>query len=103
VNRLACSCVMNLNQILDEYFLENRHKLLDLAAFLDRLDRASDGAEPGDDFRIAAMRRGVSALLSGSSQRAKDIQLIFSDPTDDPREHLDRKAAWGAFRNPNES
>jgi hypothetical protein len=88
---------MDLHQILDEYYLENRHKLLDIAAFLDRLDRAHDGATPEDDFRIAAMRRAIAVLLSNSVRRAKDIQLILSDPTDEPREQLDRKAAWGAY------
>jgi hypothetical protein len=97
VNNLAASCAMDLHQILDEYYLENRHKLLEIAAFLDRLDRAHDGAAPEDDFRVAAMRRAIAVLLSNSVRRAKDIQLILSDPTDEPRERLDRKAAWGAY------
>jgi hypothetical protein len=102
VNNLAASCTMELNQILDEYFLENRHKLLEIAAFLDRLDRACDGAAaPEDDFRVAAMRRAIDVLLSNSVRRARDIQLILSDPTDEPRERLDRKAAWGAYASPN--
>jgi hypothetical protein len=101
VNNLAASCTMELNQILDEYFLENRHKLLEIAAFLDRLDRACDGATPEDDFRVAAMRRAIGVLLSNSVRRARDIQLILSDPTDEPRERLDRKAAWGAYASPN--
>jgi hypothetical protein len=101
VNTSASSCAMNLNEILDEYFLENRHKLLELAAFLDRLDRARDGADPGDDFRIAAMRRAIGVLLSDTSRRAREIQLILSDPTEEPRERLDRKAAWGAYAAPN--
>lgn len=102
MKKLRYSCAMNLDQILDEYFLENRHKLLDLAAFLDRLDRARDGAEPGDDFRIEAMRRAITVLLSDSSQRAKEIQLILSDPTEEPRVQLDRKAAWGAYADANQ-
>ena len=39
MNNSATSCVLDMNQILDEYFLENRHRLLEIAAFLDRLDR----------------------------------------------------------------
>jgi hypothetical protein len=92
---------MDLAQTLDEYFLENRHKLLEIAAFLDRLDRACDGATPEDDFRVAAMRRAIGVLLSDSKCRARDVQLILSDPTDEPRERLDRKAAWGAYINQN--
>lgn len=94
---LTTNCALNLEQILDEYFLENRHKLLELAAFLDRLDRARDGADPGGDFRVAAMHRAIAVLSSNSTHRTRDIQLILSDPTDEPREQLDRKAAWGAY------
>lgn len=101
MSNLAASCAMDLGQILDEYYLENRHKLLELAAFLDRLDRARDGATPEDDFRVAAMQRAIAVLTSNSVRRARDIQLILSDPTDEPRERLDRKAAWGAYAVPN--
>ena len=31
-------------ELVDEYFIENRTKLLDIAAFLDRLDRADPPA-----------------------------------------------------------
>jgi predicted metal-dependent TIM-barrel fold hydrolase len=41
---------MTRQQILDLYFLEARHKLIDVAAFLDRAGR-SEGL---DDFRLAA-------------------------------------------------
>jgi hypothetical protein len=91
---------MDLSAILDEYFLENRHKLLEIASFLDRLDRAHDNVDPGSDFRVAAMRRAITVLSSDNCQRAKEIQLILSDPTDEPRERLDRKAAWGAYASP---
>ena len=96
----ALSCPLELTQILDEYFLENRHKLLEVAAFLDRLDRAHDGADPSSDFRVVAFTRALEVLLDGSPQRAKQIQMILSDPTDEPRQQLDRKAAWGAYAAP---
>jgi hypothetical protein len=88
---------MTMNEILDEYYLENRHKLLEVAAFLDRLDRACDGATPESDFRVAAMRRGIGVLLCDGVRRAREIQMILSDPTEEPKDRLDRKAAWGAF------
>jgi hypothetical protein len=43
---------MTRQQILDLYFLDARHKLIELAAFLDRVERA-DGK---DDFRIKSFR-----------------------------------------------
>jgi hypothetical protein len=94
---LSSTCPMELTRIVDEYFSENRHRLIELAAFLDRLDRAYDGQSPTQDFRVAALREAIPVLLSPGSQRVKRIQLLLSDPTDEPREHLDRKAAYGAY------
>ncbi len=99
----AKSCPMTVTQIVDEYFLENRAKLLDLAAFMDRLDRAADGQDPEGDFRIKAMRRAFAILSEPGPGRAQRVHLVFTDPTDEPKEHLDRKAAWGAYVPPEEA
>ena len=83
-------------ELIDEYFIENRHRLLDLAAYLDRLDRSGDPAVEGD-FRMQAFREALSVLCEGTFPRADRIQMIFSDPTTDPRAELDQKAAKGAY------
>ncbi len=54
-------------RVLDLYFLEHRAKLLDLAAFLDRYDRA--GGE--GDFRIDAFREAVKILTEPAPGRAR--------------------------------
>jgi hypothetical protein len=83
-------------QLVDEYFIENRTKLLDLAAFLDRLDRASD--EKGErDFRMQAFHEALQALCAGAPSRTTQVQMIFSDPTTEPLEKLDQKSARGAY------
>ena len=82
-------------QLIDEYFIENRTKLLDLAAYLDRLDRAQGG--PQDDFRMEGLREALRELCSGTCGRVKRIQMIFSDPTTEPKAKLDQKAACGAY------
>ncbi|GAC1417500.1 MAG: hypothetical protein NVS9B15_05330 [Acidobacteriaceae bacterium] len=97
MSNLTARCAMNLDALLDEYYLENRHKLLELAAFLDRLDRARDGGVPENDFRVAAMRRGLEVLCSNSIRRARDIQLVLSDLSDEARDMADRKMTRGAF------
>ena len=51
---------MNKTEIVDRYFQEHRAKLLDIAAFLDRVDRCGDGES---DFRIEAMRSCIQELL----------------------------------------
>ncbi len=73
--------------------MEARAKLIDLAAFLDRVDRA-----PGtDDFRMAAFRQALRELPDGAPDRAKRVLLGFSDPTIDPLPAATTKAAAGAW------
>lgn len=79
-------------EILDEYFIENRTRLLEIAAFLDRLDRA-----PGDsDFRRCAFEEAL-AKLQAPANRVETLQMLFSDPTVAPLSALDRKSAFGAY------
>ena len=85
---------MTAPEIVDEYFIENRTRLLEIAAFLDRLDRV-DAAGPAGDFRIKAFREALDALTG--PDRLMRIQLLMSDPTTEPLERLDRKSALGAY------
>jgi hypothetical protein len=80
--------------MVDEYFIENRTRLLEIAAFLDRLDRV-DPAISSRDFRMNVFAEAVDALAA--PDRVTRIQLLLSDPTVDPLERLDRKSALGAY------
>ena len=51
---------LSRKKVLDLYFMDARHKLIDLAAFLDRLDRA----EGESDFRSEALAQAMQHLLS---------------------------------------
>jgi hypothetical protein len=86
--------------LVDEYFIENRTRVLDVAAFLDRLDRASDGP-PASDFRVRLFREALAVLAGDGAAdgpgRVERIQLLFSDPTTEPLERLDQKSARGAY------
>lgn len=82
--------------LVDEYFIENRTRLLEIAAYLDRLDRAGDGEAAGD-FRMRAFDEALEVLAGGESDRLHRIQMIFSDPTTEPLERLDQKSARGAY------
>jgi hypothetical protein len=86
---------LNGTQIVDEYFIENRTRLLEIAAFLDRLDRV-DANRAAQDFRMQVFRDAIDALGT-PGDRLTRIQLLLSDPTTEPLEHLDRKSALGAF------
>jgi len=84
---------MNRKQLLDLYFLEARSKLIDLAAFFDRLDRAEGEA----DFRVDALKRALEELPRTDSSRAERVLLSLSDPTTAPIPAATTKAACGAW------
>lgn len=90
---------MTRQQILDLYFMEARAKLIDLAAFLDRVDRAGGEA----DFRLAAFRKALLELQASQPERAKQVLLSFSDPTTEPIAAATTKAACGAWPGPREA
>ncbi|HYZ82337.1 MAG TPA: hypothetical protein VE571_13755 [Solirubrobacteraceae bacterium] len=83
-------------ELLDLYFLDARARLLDLAAFLDRLERGRD-SDAEADFRLVGLRAAVALLDDGQLDRVRRIQLALSDPTLEPQLMLDRKGASGAF------
>lgn len=72
-------CPMTKRAVVDQYFLEHRAKLLDIAAFLDRLDRAEGDAEFAD-FRADALLEGLHLLADGGSERTRRLLELFSDP-----------------------
>jgi hypothetical protein len=81
--------------VADLYFLEHRAKVLDLAAFLDRFDRA---AGPGDDdFRVHALKAAVALLLDGKPERARRVLELWSDRSSEPIDRAPMKGALGAM------
>ena len=84
---------MNRQQLLDLYYLEARAKLIDVGAFLDRLDRAN--GEP--DFRLAAFHDALAQLVDARPGRAERVLTALSDPTADPIPAATTKAACGAW------
>lgn len=86
-------------QVVDRYFLENRAKLIDIAAFLDRLDRAGDGGSDEIDYRIRAFFKALDVLSDGRTNRAARVLSIFSDNTAElPQSAEGVKSAAGAAR-----
>ena len=87
------ACPMNRTQVVDAYFMEHRARILDLAAFLDRVDRAGPGA---DDFRMQAVRAAVAILGDGRPERARRVLELLSDPSTEPIAKAGMKGATGA-------
>jgi hypothetical protein len=79
-------------ELLDLQFIEMRHRLIDLAAFLDRIDR-----HPGeDDFRDDALRRALPILLEDRPDRAKAVLDALSDSSIEPIPSAAFQGAFGA-------
>ncbi len=72
------SIPMSPEQVLDRYFLEMRCKVLDVAAALDRIDRAGGVAQVADDARMRQLREAVESLRAAEDGRAERVQRIFS-------------------------
>ncbi len=89
------SSPLTQRQLVDEFFMEHRTKVLDIAAFMDRLDRA-EIRDAEDDFRYVAFRETLRELSSPEPGRVERVQMILSDRTTEPLAELDRKAAYGA-------
>ena len=84
---------MKRQQLLDLSFLDARARLIDLAAFLDRLDTAEGEA----DFRLAALQQALAELEPGDGPRAQRVLLRLSDPTTEPIPAATTKGACGAW------
>ena len=92
-SNLESMTIMTQQQVLDLYFMDARHKLIDLAAFMDRVDRG----EGESDFRYEAFRKALEVLSSGDAGKAAAVLNAFSDPTTEPIEAATTKAACGAW------
>jgi hypothetical protein len=84
---------MTRQQVLDLYFMDARCKLIELAAFLDRMDRS----EGESDFRFEAFREALAAFSSAPCERAKAVLMSLSDPTLEPLDAAPGKSACGAW------
>jgi hypothetical protein len=84
---------MTREQVLNLYFLDARAKLIDLAAFLDRVERSSGE----DDFRIRSFRAALRHLSKAQSEKARAVLTTLSDPTMEPLEAATTKGAMGAW------
>jgi hypothetical protein len=63
---------------LEQYFLEARCKLLDLAAIVDRIQRGAEDLEIPNDARLDKIRQALDILGADEADRAEQIQKIFS-------------------------
>lgn len=71
-------------EVLDESYLDVRAKLLEVAATLDRIDRAEESAAIVNDARRGQIDHAIAILSKSSDEavfsRATQIQQLFSRP-----------------------
>lgn len=84
---------MTREQVIDRYFMDARCKLIDIAAFLDRVERSTGK----DDFRLKAFKEAIGELSGKKKKKAERVLLAFSDPTTEPIAKAPGKGACGAY------
>jgi hypothetical protein len=72
------SLPMTREQVINRYFLEMRCKVLEVAASLDRVDRAEPAGNGSSDARLNKLDQAIHVLLEDGPGRAERVQLIFS-------------------------
>jgi post-segregation antitoxin (ccd killing protein) len=91
---------MSAKDILDIYFIDNRARLLEIASFLDRIDRTETSREGKSDFRYKAFIMALKIILESEGNRTKAVQLNFSDLSREPLESASGLKAFGAWQEP---
>jgi hypothetical protein len=79
---------------VDQSFIDARARLLDVAAFLDRVQRY--GQE--DDYRVTALKQAIAQLSTTEPGRVERILLELSDPSLEPIPAAIIQGAVGAFK-----
>jgi len=103
MGQTTLNCPAVRSKVIDLYFMEHRAKVLDIAAFLDRLDRAEDDLGH-EDFRVKGLRDAIGILLDGQGERARRVLDSFSDPTEAPLDSAaGMKGAYGVYPGPKRS
>lgn len=73
--------------------MDARARVLDLAAFLDRLDRA----EGQEDHRLRSVRAALLVLAESEPNRVARLLESWSDPTTEPVAVANNQRASGAW------
>jgi hypothetical protein len=78
--RIPVPAMLTPKQVIDAYFLEARHQLLEVAALLDRYDaaaaRAGGPGRPDGDPRLAALREALAVLADRAPAGERTVTLL---------------------------
>jgi hypothetical protein len=90
------ACPLTQRELIEGFFIEHRAQIIDIAAYLDRLDRSVDH-DAESDFRFLAVRKAMRELSSDEPGRVERILMHLSDPVVELMDTRDRQNAFGAF------
>ncbi len=77
--------------MVELYFMDARSKLIDIAAFMDRVERSGETG----DYRYREFVKALAAL--DAPDRAEGVLNLLSDPSEGPLEQAGAGPAVGAY------
>ena len=80
--------------LVDLQFIDARARLIDLAAFLDRMDRHGQA----DDYRVVELKRAALEVMKDEPGRARRVLEAMSDHSTEPIPAATIQGAFGAPR-----
>jgi hypothetical protein len=96
---MKASCPMSAIEVVDRFYLENRARLLEIAAFFDRIERCADAEAGRRDYRYRALRDVLARLPEFGGDACAAILRELSDPTEAPLASAEGlKGAAGAWK-----
>ena len=81
---MRATCPMSATEVVDRYYLENRARLLEIAAFLDRVERCADAEKGHRDYRYRALKSVLARLADADGDACAAILRDLSDPSETP-------------------
>ena len=85
---------MSAAPLVDLQFIDARSRLLDLAAFLDRMERHGQAG----DYRVVELKHAISEVTKDEPGRARRVLEALSDQTAEPIPAATIQGAFGAPR-----
>ena len=85
---------MSATPLVDLQFIDARSRLIDLAAFLDRMDRHGHVG----DYRVVELKRAISEVTKNEPGRARRVLEALSDHSAEPIPVAAIQGAFGAPR-----
>ena len=83
---------MSTTPLVDLQFIDARARLIDLAAFLDRMDRHGQAT----DYRVVELKKAIQEVIREEPGRARRVLEALSDPGEAPIAAATIQGAFGA-------